>query len=317
MSGDRRADGEQELETALDVAQQSCTRLHTPRIAVEISSRMRSLRTVDDGLAYRAICSDYLVVFLAAGAAIAVGHWLVSVIAMVVIAGRQVALLNLVHTAAHYALFSQKEKNDRRDFLIALPIWETVATYRWPHLQHHDEILRRSSERYEYLHDQLKLPGLGPWGRTWVVFIRPLLGYNGFLMLRETGKSVFRSSRFRWKLLPYWTAVVCLFGVFGWLPYLFLYWIVPLFWIHPTLNMWAEISDHFQAQGDLRNQVGWFYSLLFKGHELYHGTHHLYPYIPFYRLAEATRLLEQHGVAIEATAGAGGFLRCVYSRGGG
>src|ERR1700726_2861745 len=83
------------------------------------------------------IAGDYLLV----AAIIAGSEWAQSplgcLVAMVLIAGRQVAFLNLTHAAAHHALFGTKRLNDCVDWLIAYPVLDAVRIYRPSHLEHH------------------------------------------------------------------------------------------------------------------------------------------------------------------------------------
>src|SRR5688572_20315089 len=66
---------------------------------------LRRLRAVSNGRAVLALAADFLIVSLAIAVAVSAQSAIVTICAMIVIAGRQVALLNLVHAAAHYSLF--------------------------------------------------------------------------------------------------------------------------------------------------------------------------------------------------------------------
>jgi fatty acid desaturase len=279
-----------------------------------LASAMKRLRTLDDRQAAIAIAADYFAIAAAVLVAMAVHHWLVTIACLILIAGRQVAFTNLVHAAAHSSLFANRRYNEYFEWLYAYPVLDTIDAYRKPHLEHHAEIARRSGGRYEYLHNELGLLRRGGWGRTWVLFVRPLFGYNTWSFLKGTFLAFCRDRTYRLKISAYWTALAVLSVLSGLQRYLLLYWVLPLLLIYPVLNMWAEVSDHFQARDDLRNQAGLFYGLLLKGHELYHGTHHKYPYIPFYKLADATVLMEQYGESIERVRGPLTFLRCIYRR---
>jgi fatty acid desaturase len=268
---------------------------------------------IDDRVSLAFVALDYAVIFGAAAAAVRLQSPVVTAAAMVIIAGRQVALSNLKHAASHYALFTRKAHNDHCDWLLSFPILQSVSLYRAAHLDHHREFTLRLPNRYEYLHDVLRLPALSRWRRTWVVFLRPLLGHAGFDFLRETGQELMAAPGIALRLAVHWAALLAAFAALGWLHHLLLFWLVPLVWLQPVLTLWAEVSDHFGAADETRNQRGIFYALLFKGHDMYHWVHHQYPYVPFYRVKALQRELARSGVAAEETSGLRGFLRIVYS----
>jgi fatty acid desaturase len=60
------------------------------------------------------------------------------VVAVVVLGGRQLALANLMHEAAHGSLFRTRWLNEVfADWACAKPVWNDVARYRRHHLAHH------------------------------------------------------------------------------------------------------------------------------------------------------------------------------------
>jgi fatty acid desaturase len=273
---------------------------------------IKRFRRISNTRALGAILGDYLIIAGLIALAIRADHPAVTLLAIVLIAGRQVALTNLMHTAAHYSLFTPRAWNERLEFLFAYPIIGSVSSYRGDHLDHHTEFAQGSPERFQYLHDELRLPALGFWGRTWVVFVRGFLGYSGLLLVYATLKALAKSPRFAAMMVLFWTPVVALCAAMGWLRYLGLYWLLPMYWIYPVFNMWAEISDHFQAKNESRNQVGLFHFLFLKSHDFYHGLHHRFPYVPFYRLGEVHNHLSAEGESLELSAGFLDFVRTVY-----
>jgi fatty acid desaturase len=286
----------------------------SPQADSILTHELAKLRSISDLRGWWAIGVDYGAIAVCFMVADQLRHPLVTAIAWFFIAGRQVALFNLIHSSAHNALFTRRRSDEIADWLVGVPQFETVGSYRLGHLEHHAEITRQDPARHEYLHDDLSLQRRGPIGRTWVVFIRAFLGYPAVVALYGVAGEIIDDRDYRRKILIFWIPMIVLLSVSGLWVDVLLYWLIPLFWLSPIFHMWAEISDHFQAPNDLRNQHGVFYALFIKGHELYHGTHHKYPRIPFYRLRTATRLLERHGHHFEKTVGLFGFLRCVYSR---
>ncbi len=66
------------------------------------------------------------------------GKLLICAAALVVLAGRQLALAILMHDAAHSSLFKTKWLNDYLvDWLCAKPIWNDLHKYRPYHVRHH------------------------------------------------------------------------------------------------------------------------------------------------------------------------------------
>src|SRR5512139_269827 len=84
------------------------------------------------------VASNWLLVF----AAMALVAWapnpLTIVVALFVIATRQLGMAILMHEAAHRTLFRNRRLNDwAGNWLAAYPVWAEVAPYRAYHLVHH------------------------------------------------------------------------------------------------------------------------------------------------------------------------------------
>jgi fatty acid desaturase len=269
-------------------------------------------RKIDDRLSAAAIVGDYLTVLTAAFVAIATAHALVTLAAIVVIAGRQIAIQNLLHAAVHRSLFSTRKLNDRVDLLIGLPLFETVRTYREGHLNHHRDVTLKRPDRFDYIHAHLPAPSSPRWRRTWSAVIQPLLGTAGLRFVRVSIDACREDPRLARRLAAYWLTIGGVFWWAGWLTYLLVYWFGPLVWLYPVLDRWAALSDHYAAADDARNQRGLFYSLFLKGHEMYHAVHHAYPEIPFYRIRAAHRYLTSVGEAMEESRGIVDFAKILH-----
>lgn len=280
------------------------------------SPELKAFRRVDDRRAFASIAFDYAVVLAIAGVASWIDRTPLTLLAVVIIAGRQSALQGLVHAACHFSLFSKKGRNETLEFLFAYPILDSVPLYREQHLEHHRDFERRTSDRFEYLHNTLQLSQQGIWDRTWVVFIRPLLGHAGGVFLADVVRAILGDRKHAFKLVVYWTALLAVAWLSGCLRPFFIYWIVPLVWLYPVLDIWSELSDHLDAPGESRNQEGLFYSMFLKGHETYHAVHHLFPYVPYYRLRDLHDRLRDGGVVMESSRGPLDFLRIVYRSAG-
>jgi len=68
------------------------------------------------------------------------GKLLMCVAALVILAGRQLALAIIMHDASHQSLFKTKWLNDSlTDWLCARPIWNDLHKYRAHHMRHHSK----------------------------------------------------------------------------------------------------------------------------------------------------------------------------------
>lgn len=273
---------------------------------------LKLARRIDDRIAFAAIASNYLIVVAAAGLASWIDRIPVTLLALVIIAGRQSALQGLVHSASHYSLFAKKRNNIRFQFLFAYPIVDSVPLYRDQHLEHHRDFALKTPDRFDYLYNSLQLSREGIWSRTWVVFIRPVLGHAGVVFVTDAIKTLSGNLRQALGILANWALLLALMWWLGGVWIFLIYWVVPLVWLYPVFDIWAELSDHLDAQGESRNQKGVFYCILFKGHEMYHAVHHLYPFVPFHRLRQVHDKLQQGGMVMESSRGPRDFLRIVY-----
>jgi fatty acid desaturase len=125
---------------------------------------------------------------------------LATLAAIGIIAGRQVAFLNLVHAAAHCTLFSKRSFNNRVDPVIGYPILTLLRPYRLFHLLHHRDIARKSPDRFDYLHAQLPASDADGWSRAWHVIVKPLLGWAGFDFVRGAIRGALKNPRVGLKL---------------------------------------------------------------------------------------------------------------------
>ena len=119
----------------------------SPPKITDIFSReeIKQLTTRSDLMGWWAVLSTWLII-AAAFASVAwasqhlssLGLVLVILLALMVIAGRQLCLAIMMHDAAHGTLFANKQLNQTiGTWLCAKPIWNDLSHYRPYHLQHH------------------------------------------------------------------------------------------------------------------------------------------------------------------------------------
>lgn len=135
---------------------------------------VKPFMVVDNRMSLLIIAADYLVVIASICIAVVLDHPIVTISAIALIAGRQVAFLNLVHAAAHYSLLSNRKMNDRVDLVVAYLIFDGVRPYRSNHLPHHRLFNRKDLGRFEYLDDRINGQDERFWRPTWEVFVKPL-----------------------------------------------------------------------------------------------------------------------------------------------
>jgi len=279
-----------------------------------LANALRQFVSFDDRKSLAILAGDYCLILGIAALAIRADNLLATVVGIALIAGRQVALLNLLHAAAHRALFSSSKLNDRVDVLVGYPLLDAVRSYRAFHLPHHRDIAGKSPDRFDYLYRQLPQPDAGAWRRTWTILLKPLAGNAGFNFLRDVWATARSDPGLAFRLASYWATLAVVFHQAGWLEYLLLYWLVPLIWLYPVFYFWAEIADHYAVRRDARNHRGLFYWLFLKAHDMCHAVHHRYPQIPFYRLRAANEHLASGGEQIEESSSFADFLRILYRR---
>lgn len=238
---------------------------------------------------------------LIAGAFALVMAWpnpLTIVLAVLVIAARQLGLGIILHDCAHHALFRTRRANEWvGQWLAGSPMNTSLAAYRTYHLKHH---------RYAGTPDD---PDIG-FVRSYPVepaslrrkFARDLTGRTG---LRDLARELraFRLAR-QWPWLAFHVglfAILTLAG--GWWAYP-LWWVAQLF-VYPAIVRLRQIGEHGVAtdRTDLDPRANtsttlarwWERLLIAPNHVHYHLEHHLAAGVPPYRLGALHRLLVSRG----------------------
>jgi|GEM_PF-417318 len=221
------------------------------------------------------------------------------VMAMIIVASRFRGFENLIHEASHYNLFEKREWNDNLDILFGIPAFRITKDYRIGHMTHHLNLG----------HDDVDpdLARYADWGVLelpknfwWVMVFRPFTGFLTIHYLTHEFKNFWVSPTWRKTKTAFWLTVLGLTALTGaWLQ-MALYWVVPFFLILPIIRFWSVVSEHggldlTRDVGSSRNTLGSFlHQMIFFPHDDgYHETHHLYPGIPWYRIADATKTLEE------------------------
>lgn len=226
------------------------------------------------------------------------------VMAILVIASRQHALMILLHEGAHYRLFRSRTLNDWvSEILLGWPVLVSARAYRRNHLAHHQHLntdrdpdwARKQNDPDwvfpKRLHDLAAL------------LIRDISGVGAIVLFRLIGKMLSKDAEVtkRFLLVRYGFYVAAIFLV-TWtssVMLVLLYWFVPLFtWLIFIFRI-RSIAEHSALSGrsepyaQTRTTVPSLLErlLIAPKNVGYHLEHHLYPSVPFYRLPKLHALL--------------------------
>ena len=282
--------------------------------------RMRPLR------AWGSVLVNWALVF----AAMAMVAWapnpLTIVLALFVIAARQLGMAVIMHEAAHRTMFPNRRLNDWvGNWLAAYPVWADVEPYRPYHLLHHSKTgtkedpdlglaapfpITRESMKRKIWRD---LSGQTGWKQAKAVFKRDL-GIAGKRTQRSQtnlGMSEGKRPDVGWhKLAPVALSNLVLLGIlaaFGH-PELYLLWVVSWLTTYRLITRLRSIAEHGMVPDPLhplrntRTTVArWWERLLVAPNRVnFHLEHHLLMTVPHYNLPRMHRMLRDRGVLDEA-----------------
>ncbi|MEM7766216.1 MAG: fatty acid desaturase family protein [Pseudomonadota bacterium] len=302
------------------------TDLFTPAEWADLSRR-------NDWIGMGLVVHAWAIVALAMAAAI----WqpLLIPIAVMVIGARQLGLAILMHDAAHGGLHSNKRINDWvGQWLCAAPVGAHLGNYRPYHLQHH-----KFAQQPEDPDLNLSAPFPVTRGSLKRKIIRDLTGKtflkqrsNQFanalgLNLRPGKGTQNRIQGAREAVLPFLLTNIVLFAgltVLGhWWAY-FILWLLPMATWNQLVTRLRNIAEHAvvpdnedpmrHARTTLANPIE---ALLIAPYWVnYHCEHHMFMYLPCYRLGRAHRMLRKKGITeqMEVRQGYIGVLTQAASR---
>lgn len=237
-------------------------------------------------------------------------------LAAMVIGGRQLGLAILMHDAAHGLLFANRRLNDRVGaWLCAYPVFTSLSLYRPYHLKHH-----RFTQQQE--DPDLGLSAAFPITAKslWRKVVRDLAGQTAFTRRREQFQ---RGIAVREGLVVnavLW-AVLAAAGYWWLYPVL---WLLPLATWYQLVSRIRNIAEHAVVPDDddpLRNtrttHANPVIRLLVAPYWVnYHLEHHLFLFVPCWRLPQAHRALLAAGRrdSMELQPGYAAVLRAATSR---
>ncbi len=233
---------------------------------------------------------------------------LVLLLALVLLAGRQLGLAVLMHEAGHRTLFRTPWLNSLLgQWCCALPIFNDLHSYARGHLEHH----RKAGTR-----EDPDLPNYGSYPVSRASFRRKLWrdlsGQTGVKLMAYIlrGASGIVGGGQRDSAAPFikqlgmQVLLLLVFTLFG-KPWLYLLWLGSFLTVFMAIIRIRQVAEH-AAVPDLfdpdprRNtrtvEAPWWQRLLFAPNGVnYHMEHHFMASVPCYRLAALRRHLRQRG----------------------
>lgn len=253
-----------------------------------------------------AIATDVLIIVLTVWLSERYWNPLLYFCAVVIMGSRLHALAVLMHDAAHYRAFSNRRVNDTVGELLAWPVTLTLQGYRNSHISHHRDL--NTEKDLEWVRKLGKKEFIFPMsGRDMLLilfqFASGIKAYGELMDAQKTESSVYVSPQLRMvRRICFLTLLGAAF-YFGFWKQLVLYWVIPLFTSLLLFAYVRSVADHFcveytHALNQTRTVLCSFWErFIFAPHGInYHIEHHIYPSVPFYRLAE----LHKHLMTKEA-----------------
>ncbi|MFP3613178.1 fatty acid desaturase [Paraburkholderia sp. SIMBA_050] len=244
------------------------------------------------------IVIDWALICLAAWGAWWMGGWTIP-LAIFVIGNRQRALGNLLHDAGHQNLSAHRAVNDAiAHILLAPQMFNSLGLYRRQHARHHAWLGNPEQ-------DPDFIPRAARQGDHWLhAYVRVLMDAKswigslfGHLLVKRL------AARQRLGIFLWWIAYGAIVAVVVNLHFALLFvclWVIARGTVFHAITTFREMTDHYGLEPggifpytrDIPNRG--FVSVLFHPHHNgYHLTHHLFPHVPYYRLAQMHARLNQ------------------------
>lgn len=259
------------------------------------------------------LAAAWLVIFGAIGLAVYADNWLVSALAILVVATRQNVLVLLVHDHAHCTCLKTRPGDLIVNLFAAYPMLVlTVEDYAKVHLTHHaryfseedPDHIRKSGEDWNYPMRPLHFLK---------ILVADLFALNVVKMIRGKRElasqfadySFARDNRIpAWVRPAFYISLLVIFSVTGTWTLFLLYWVLPLFTIFQVIVRWGAVCEHqynrlgasVQETTPLITMRWWEKLLLPNLNFSYHIYHHYFPSIDFSRLPKVHAAFVKHGL---------------------
>lgn len=239
---------------------------------------------------------DVLLILIVVGVANRYELVVLDILAFIVIASRQHALLVLFHDGTHYLFSLKKSSNDLIvDVFIGSLFFYSVHNYRSFHFDHHKNLNSQSDPEMSYWKrfgspptttgQLLQKMLLAVWEKIKELVLErfnivKLLSFRDWPRSQQCGFIVA-------------IVIVASLASLGLLATWFYYWLLPWTIFLPMIMYIRGIMEH-QGSEDTREIVcGALERFFLAPHSVgYHKTHHLFPHLPFYALKRQSRILQ-------------------------
>lgn len=265
------------------------------RHAMISRERLTELSRLEPSRVLRSVVFDYLLIAAAIVASELFWSPAVYAVAVMLIGGRLMGLFSIgLHDGAHRLITRDRARNDRLARLLLLPsLIVSLTEYREQHFAHHRHVNGATDPD---LIDYQNWYAASPWRRAWRLFAALI----GLRVLIPIARVVLRGD-WRERIVALAVPAGLVAGVaFDITPVrlITLYWIVPLVTWAMFVNIVRAIAEHYPAGTAGRSsdkpvvfltrdvKASWFDAAFIVTRGVnYHLTHHLFPSVPYYRLA--------------------------------
>lgn len=225
---------------------------------------------------------------------------------IIIIGSRMRGIMNLLHESSHINLAPHdKRLNKLLGQACALPLLMTRETYTKNHIKHHLHF-GDSKKDPDLIRYRSVFGGIAEKNPKQLdVWAGAILSFRNFLVYayKDPIQEIVTSG---WKhfltIAIFWSGAVVSFALLGGLKLLLLYWVIPYLTSFKVICYVTELIEHFGIYGEpndldrSRNiSANKLTEFLFWPHgDNYHLAHHLFPFVPGYRLAEVDAYLKRY-----------------------
>jgi fatty acid desaturase len=264
---------------------------------------LRALSRIDTRRALATVVLDWLVIAAAIAFALRMDHAAATVVAVLVVGGRQHALAVVAHDAVHHRFLPDRRLNDwLGDLLVAWPVFLSVRAFRTVHGPHHrftgepgdgNRRAWRTHHADGRLTREWTYPK-SPLGLALELLRRAAVLTGAFWIVRGlVAPFVLRRPAIELLArLAYFAVVAWILSWQHWWYEALVLWIVPYCTWHIAAQYARLVCEHSGAIGEhpdfarTRSTLpGWLGRFFVLPHHIgYHIEHHWYPSVPWYNL---------------------------------
>jgi fatty acid desaturase len=270
------------------------------------------------------LVKTWAVVIAAVWAALAIDHWAVTVLAVLIVGTRQMVLGLLLHEQVHRLGLRFKWGDTVANLFAVYPLLATtVEDYSEVHLRHHrhfmsdrdPDFLRKRGPDWEFPM---------PLAKIMKIVATDLLGLNTIKLIK--GKTAPKGVEFKRPMpTPRWVRPVYFIGIAGivtWLqawPVALIYWVLPVLSVTQLLVRWIAVLEHeYGHEGASTHEVTplvrmtWWQKLLVPDLNFaLHVYHHNHAAVSCWNLPDVHSVYQREGKVDETAVfqGAGSYLR--------